>query len=117
MIVLVCGGRHYADRVRVFAVLDAAHAMHGFTLLVHGAATGADTLADAWAKARGVPRKPYPVTRAEWKRLGLRAGPIRNAAMLAKEKPQLGIAFPGGSGTADMVEKLEAAGVEVINVE
>jgi UDP-N-acetylmuramoylalanine-D-glutamate ligase len=34
--------------------------------------------------------------------------------MLEREKPDLVVAFPGGRGTADMVAKARAAGVEVL---
>jgi hypothetical protein len=34
--------------------------------------------------------------------------------MIALALPELVIAFPGGRGTADMVERAKAAGVEVI---
>jgi hypothetical protein len=54
---------------------------------------------------------------AEWNRHGNKAGPIRNATMLAMKPPvKLVVAFPGGSGTADMVAKAKAAGLEVMEV-
>ena len=34
--------------------------------------------------------------------------------MIVEALPELVIAFPGGNGTADMVERAKAAGVEVI---
>lgn len=52
---------------------------------------------------------------ADWKRFGRAAGVLRNTAMLA-DRPELVIAFPGGKGTADMVRKAKAAGLEVIVV-
>lgn len=36
-------------------------------------------------------------------------GPMRNQRMLDEARPQVVIAFPGGSGTADMVDKVRAA--------
>jgi hypothetical protein len=36
--------------------------------------------------------------------------------MLDSEKPALVVAFPGGSGTADMKRRAVAAGVEVIEI-
>jgi ABC-type sugar transport system substrate-binding protein len=111
MKVLVCGGREYFDRETVFESLDRLHAEYGFTAVMHGAARGADALADAWAKSRGVARHPYP---AAWKRYGNAAGPIRNSLMLTQGKPGLVVAFPGHVGTADMIAKAKAAGVPVI---
>lgn len=109
MRVLVCGGRSYGKRLTMYAELDKLLA--DIEVLIHGAAPGADTVADQWAESRGVPRQPFP---AKWKELGKRAGPVRNAQMLADGKPDVVIAFPGGDGTDDMVKKARAAGVRVI---
>jgi hypothetical protein len=54
MRLLVTGGRNFTDRDFLFATLDRLHAEHGFTLLIHGDARGADRLAGEWAKERGV---------------------------------------------------------------
>jgi hypothetical protein len=116
-VIIVCGGRGYDDPVHVFRVLDELHAAEPIGLLRHGAAPGADRIADEWALARGVPRDPVP---AEWGRYARPngrnpAGPIRNAAMLVREpRPVLVVAFPGGDGTADMVRQSRRAGVEVV---
>lgn len=112
MRVLVCGGRDYADWDSLRDTLDRLHVETPIALVIHGAARGADSLADEWAKSRGVPRLPRP---AKWKELGKPAGPIRNAEML-KDRPDLVVAFLGGAGTADMVRKAEAAGVLVMRV-
>ena len=45
--------------------------------------------------------------------LGLSAGPARNQRMLDEGKPDAGIAFPGGPGTADMTRRLKEAGIPV----
>lgn len=111
--VIVCGGRHYDDDVRVRGVLDAGIDGQPITELAEGGAGGADEYADEWAVMRGVESKTY---NADWEKHGRAAGPIRNAEMLAKFKPDAVIAFPGGTGTADMVAKARAAGVRVIEV-
>lgn len=113
--ILVCGGRKFKDRWALFRALDRVDAEHKFTRLVHGDAPGADRMADAWAKARGVPVEPCPVTEDERKEYGVKVAPvIRNQRMLDTWHPQLGVAFPGGNGTADMTRRLRKAGVEVI---
>lgn len=104
--ILVCGGRDYADRERVFSVLDKCLAFYGAVTIIHGAAPGADSLANGWAEQREVPIEPYP---ADWKQYGKRAGFIRNSKMLNEGHPDLVIAFPGGAGT-DMMVKLAIAG-------
>jgi hypothetical protein len=112
--VLVCGGRDYDDRGQLYVALDRLHAAHRFSLVIAGGARGADTLARDWAKAREVPVKVYM---AQWQRLGSEAGPVRNQRMLDKGRPDLVIAFPGGRGTADMVERARRAGVEILLIE
>lgn len=110
MKLLVCGGRHFADRAFVFSVLDRVDARRQVMLLIHGAAPGADQLADEWAASRGVARAPNP---ARWKELGRPAGPVRNQEMLDIFAPDGAVAFPGNDGTADMVARCRAAGVLV----
>lgn len=52
--------------------------------------------------------------RANSRKHGRAAGPIRNQQMLDEGKPHLVVAFPGGTGTADMVRRAQAAGVLVL---
>lgn len=107
---LVCGGRDYKDAATVAAMLSATKP----ETLIHGGAAGADTLAGTWWKRFG-PNYAL-VFMADWDRHGRRAGPIRNAHMLAEGKPDFVLAFPGGRGTEDMVTKAKAAGVPVLRV-
>lgn len=114
MKVLVCGGRDYADDLRVFDVLDELWRDRAVEAIIHGGASGADSLARRWANYRDVPHVPYP---AEWMRYGPAAGPLRNQRMLDQSKPDLVVAFPGGTGTADMVRRARSANVEVLEIE
>lgn len=108
--VLVCGGRDYADREKVYACLDRAHKKSDIAMLIHGGADGADKLAGEWAKDRDV---WVQVVEAEWKKYGPAAGPRRNQEMLDIFAPDGVVAFPGGKGTADMVARAKRAGVPV----
>ena len=109
MRVIVCGGRDYADQSRVSEVLSG---LGKIDHLFHGNARGADSMADWWGRKSGVRVHPVP---AQWKKYGRRAGPIRNQNMLG-QSPDLVVAFPGGRGTADMIRRAKAAGVEVLEV-
>ncbi len=110
MRVLVCGGRDYGDKAALFKTLDAYDAVNPIDCVIHGAARGADTLAGEWASERAICCDEYP---ANWDRDGKAAGPIRNRLMLTDGKPDLVIAFPGGRGTANMMQQAKAAGVAV----
>lgn len=117
--VLVCGGRDYDNRERLFKVLDkalkaATLAERSFTL-VHGGARGADSLAGLWASIR----QEYVTVRvyeADWQTHGRAAGPIRNKKMFTSEQPDVIIAFKGGNGTAHMMKIGREAGVPVYEV-
>lgn len=111
--VLVCGGRNYTDRERLFGVLDRCHAAEGIGQVIHGGAEGADTLAAQWAESRGIPATEFP---ADWGRHGRAAGPIRNRVMVHNGHPTLVIVFPGGRGTADMSRYALSRGLRVVTV-
>lgn len=109
--ILITGGREFDDwRMFIWA-------LEGFvgpkTVLIHGNAKGADFLARVFAVAHDLEERRFD---AQWQKLGKVAGIRRNAEMLALGKPDLVIAFPGGSGTADMVRRSEAAGLPVFVV-
>jgi YspA, cpYpsA-related SLOG family len=115
MRVLVCGGRDYADRESVYNTLcDLDSAPCGpITCVIHGDARGADRLGMQWARDMGdIEDMAFP---ADWKLHGRAAGPIRNGEMLARGKPDLVVAFPGGRGTADMVAQAKRVGIRVMH--
>jgi hypothetical protein len=110
MKVLICGSRHWDKRGTIH------NALFGFpkdTIIIHGAAPGADTHADHVAKQLGLTVIPFP---ADWS-LGRKAGPIRNQQML-KENPDLIIAFHSNihssKGTLHMMTIARNKGVPVI---
>ena len=117
MKIIVCGGRRsrLSDEDRLW--LDALHATHGITEVVHGGARGIDSDADEWARERHI---PITIFEALWSRDGASAGPKRNRVMLQyllsrqPSQTRMVIAFPGGKGTADMVAKAHCAHVPVL---
>jgi hypothetical protein len=118
MIVLVCGGRAYKDDEYFFKCLEELLTPRPVARLIHGGATGADSLAGVFAKQKGWPVTVYY---ADWVKDGRAAGPRRNARMLKEGKPDLIIGFPtygdANKGTRHMLEIGRKAGVKVIEVE
>ena len=112
--VLVCGGREYVDYQRLWNMLDAFHRAYKIGVLIHGGARGADTLAGGWAAARKIQTSVFYANWAKW---GKTAGFVRNQTMLDEGKPDVVVAFPGGTGTADMVRRATQAGVTVLEAE
>jgi hypothetical protein len=124
MRVLVTGGRGYRHEATVSRTLWALADLYGkpIDVIIHGgcggmdsegALYGADVLAQFVAEDMGVETKVYV---ADWETHGKAAGPIRNQLMIDDGKPDLVVAFPGGTGTADMVRRAKAAGIEVMEV-
>jgi len=118
MKVLVTGGRTYTHQSHVYRTLDAVHSIDPIEVVIEGGAKGADTLAYKWAEEHDV--DSYRV-RAKWDDEGLAAGHKRNARMLeVLGLPDMLIAFPGGKGTAGMVELVEQinriAGTELVEI-
>jgi predicted Rossmann-fold nucleotide-binding protein len=109
--ILVCGGRDFDESRAVYRALDRVFAERGVATLIHGAARGADTLAERWAEDKGgIEVLAFP---ADWERDGKAAGPIRNQRMLDEGRPNGVVAFPGGRGTADMIARAKKAGIPV----
>ncbi len=108
---LVCGGRDFTDWILFQSSLKEYR--YKTSIVIHGGAIGADTLANHWAVSFNTPIKVY---KPNWSKYGVKAGPIRNKQMLDKGKPNLVIAFPTpkSRGTYDMIRQAEKAGVEVI---
>lgn len=119
MRILVCGGRTFTDFAKVDSVLekiifDGDSEPIEPSHIITGGARGADFLAQRFALGCRIPHTVYP---ANWNQYGRRAGYVRNVQMLEEGKPDLVVAFPGGRGTAMMIELAKKAGVEVIEVE
>lgn len=114
--VLICGGRNYHDLETMFMFLDALpHNLipDPISCIITGMARGADSLALTYAYRRNIPVAKFP---AFWKRDGMDAGPIRNQQMIDEGSPDYVVAFPGGSGTADMVRRAKLHNIKVIEV-
>lgn len=140
MKILVCGGRNYGkfpghdapaelrkqfevERDHIYETLynvcdefglwtpcdDYGNALPTPTI-ISGKASGADQCAIDWAVVNWTELEEYP---ADWDTHGRGAGYIRNKEMLVKGKPDLVLAFPGGKGTANMIDIAKKAGVEV----
>lgn len=79
--------------------------------VVSGGARGADSLARQWAKEKDVPLVEFI---PEWKKLGKKAGIVRNTDIV--NACDVLIAFPSkeGRGTQDSIRKAEKDGKEVI---
>jgi hypothetical protein len=128
--VLICGSRHWQDRGPIESALLDIHRKTavfggGPLVVIHGAAEGADRIAQEVCDVHGIACEPYPAEWAVhakgWCRCAWRgptclsAGPRRNERMLREGKPGYVIAFhddiSGSRGTRDMVNRARRAGI------
>lgn len=113
MIWLVCGGRDFTDIKLMYRVMRQLVAEHGEpSMVITGAAPGADTFAENWAREMTIPYVGVP---AKWQLHGRAAGPMRNQKMLDDHKIDLVVVFPGGRGTRNMRSLAMAAGIRVFD--
>ena len=109
--ILVCGSRAFDNYELMKSILD-KHYKGSYILIVSGGAEGADKLAERYATENNIEMKIFE---AEWHIYGKKAGPIRNAKMVAFADE--GIAFwdEASPGTRDSIKKLRNAG-KVVHV-
>lgn len=119
--ILICGGRNYDDRTYFYHFMDrvletirgTGESQKRDVVIIHGAARGADSLADDYGRERGLRVIRYP---ADWETHGRSAGAIRNKLMLTDGDPHVIVAFKGGRGTQNMIQQGKKAGVPVYEV-
>jgi len=110
-IVLVTGGRDYADVGTVFDCLTTLNEQFERLIIVHGDADGADTLANTVCCEVGIEQIKVP---AAWNKHKKAAGPIRNRLMIDLFPIDMVLAFPGGTGTANMKTQANAKEIPVM---
>lgn len=107
MLTIVAGGRDFDDRGLLFKTLDE---MPEISVVISGAARGADTLGEMWARSRH--RTLYRMP-AEWDRFGKSAGYRRNERMA--DAAEALVAFWDGKsrGTKHMIDIAKRRGLRV----
>lgn len=119
MITVLSGSR----KITNYAAVESAIQNCGWSpsIIYHGAAVGVDTLAQTYADNHKIPTKKFPVTKAEWRTIGKRAGPLRNqrmvdAAIAAADGAPVGLVavWDGrSSGTKGTIEYANKKGLKV----
>jgi hypothetical protein len=116
VVIVAAGGRDLSwPQERIASALLQRSGGRSVHLLLHGGARGADQAIGRAAHQLGWPVQSLP---AEWGRYGRSAGPIRNRRLLEQALAEaqahtspafsasvLVIAFPGGAGTASLVQQ------------
>jgi hypothetical protein len=107
--VLICGDRYWTGHRLIDNVISILKANHGNDIaIIHGACSGVDAIAGQVATKYQLTVWSEP---AKWDVYGNAAGPIRNALMICRYKPNLVVAFHANlkesKGTRDMLEKAD----------
>jgi len=132
MKILVCGDRKWSNIESIRKAIEEVRMQYSneqsFTI-IHGCATGADTLAGEVGKELGLEIMEFPAKWREWedkpeyqvgevngRKYWKLAGVVRNTEML-KAQPEVVLAFYNdiskSKGTLDMIKQANRAGVEV----
>lgn len=111
MKVLVYKSREFNNYEILENILDRYEGRYAITEIIEAEARG-DTLPRLYGEHRGIPVRSFS---ADWNLYGKRAGYIRNAALLAEEKPEWVIALrrPESRATENMIKQARKAGVPV----
>lgn len=80
LVVLICGSRDWNGLEEAELIKEELRELPAGTVIIHGAAPGADSLAGFEADLMGFEVIPVP---ADWDKYGIKAGPVRNRKMLA----------------------------------
>ena len=109
--ILICGDRNWNHPEIIDSFIKS---LPKDAVIIEGECRGADIQSRISAKKYGHEVIPF---KADWKRYGNSAGPIRNAEMLEKGKPDLVVAFhenlEQSKGTRNMVTQAMAKGIPV----
>ena len=114
MNVAIVGYRDYNDYTYFKQKIDEWVKVNGpIKTIVSGGATGVDSLAEKYADEKGIQKIIFPVSKEEWRKLGLAAGPLRNDKIIKELEKDLSsahvIAFPSkkSKGTFDTIRKVQ----------
>ncbi|QXH35706.1 DUF2493 domain-containing protein [Pseudomonas muyukensis] len=111
MRVLICAGRHFADRQRCRQALDALQCQQPVRVLIHGGSQHLGGEIEGWAREHGADIVRYP---PNWQLHGKQAERLRNLFMLRDSRPDLVLALPGGDDTEELLARARGQDLNVI---
>ncbi len=83
------------------------------TAVISGCARGVDSFGEQYAAEHGIPVERHP---ADWKKLGRKAGPLRNHEMAQCADALIAVLYPGSRGTENMIQQARDAGLKYIYI-
>jgi hypothetical protein len=105
---IIAGSRDCTDKRQLLAALSACGWVP--TVVISGAARGADQLGELWAAEFQVPCERFP---ADWDRYGKSAGYRRNEQMASAAEALIALWDGESRGTKHMIETAKRKGLKV----
>ncbi|OBS09161.1 hypothetical protein Thpro_021489 [Acidihalobacter prosperus] len=109
----MAGGAADNAHSRVYHALYTVHERWPIACVIHAGRSEVDRLAQAWAEQQGIATEVFA---ADWRRRGFAAGPDCHRRMFELGRPDFLVAFPGGRGTPDLVERARTQGLPVLDL-
>jgi len=128
LIIIGAGGRDYSDWLQVSKAMNHVSGRMRLVEVIEGGAPGADRMCGHWADLHmgAVEHRTVPADWDGYRKRGetWKAGHDRNrkmAEMLVERREQTGarmglLVFPGGSGTANMIETASSLGIRAMPI-
>lgn len=108
--IAITGGADYQDHRRIWAALDKVHGKHPDMVLLHGGTpSGAEHIADCWARNRKVTAIAF---KPDWNRHA-KAAPFKRNDLLLEQLPAGVLHFPGTGISANLADKARKMGIPV----
>lgn len=109
MRVIIAGTRSIKDYAKIKSFIEQSD--FEITEVVSGRAEGVDLAGEKWANEKGIPIKPFPVTKQDREMFGKNMAPkIRNSNMAHYADALIAIWDGSSGGTKDMIDKMITAG-------
>ena len=105
---IIAGSRDCTDKRELLRAIE--HCGWGISVVISGAARGADRLGELWAQWKGVPLEQFP---AEWNVYGKSAGYKRNEKMAENADALIALWDGRSRGTKHMIEIATRKGLKV----
>lgn len=106
MKLIIAGGRDFNDYSALERAANAVLTEYPISVILNGAAPGADALAVKWANEKKIEIEFFP---ADWEKYKKAAGPIRNREMAKHADILLAFWNRSSSGTKNMIEEARRA--------
>lgn len=108
--IAITGGPDYQDHARIWSALDKVRERHPDMVLLHGGTpSGAEHIADCWARNRKV---MAIVFRPDWNRHA-KAAPFKRNDRLLEQLPAGVLHFPGTGISANLADKARKMGIPI----